>query len=133
VLIPVIIFFIRSRNEKKLDVAGNKIRKTKKLARKYLGEAKSSLGQKDQFYIALERALHNYLKSKLNIETGDFNKDKIRELLNKKNVGLADLESFVSVLTACEIARYTPLSSVDMKNDFERAAQIITRLDKQIK
>ena len=133
VLIPIIMFFIRSRNEKKLDVAGNKIRKTKKLARKYLGEAKSSLGQKDQFYIALERALHNYLKSKLNIETGDFNKDKVRELLNKKNVGLADLESFVSVLTACEIARYTPLSSVDMKNDFERAAQIITKLDKQIK
>ena len=81
----------------------------------------------------MERALHNYLKSKLNIKTGDFNKDKVRELLNEKNVGLADLESFVSVLTACEIARYTPLSSVDMKNDFERAAQIITKLDKQIK
>ena len=132
-LIPIIMYLIRNLNEKKLDIAGNKIRKTNKLARKYLGEAKNSLGQKDQFYIALERALHNYLKSKLNIETSDFNKNKVRELLNKKNIGLEDSENFVSVLTACEIARYTPLSNVDMKNDFERAAQIITKLDKQIK
>ena len=86
-----------------------------------------------EFYNALERALHNYLKSKLRIETSDFSKDKVRELLNDKKIGLTDLEGFVSVLTSCEIARYTPLSSVDMENDFEKAAQVIIKLDKQLK
>ena len=132
-LIPAFLFFIRSRKARELDVVGNKIRRTNRLARKYLSEAKNSLGQKDQFYNALERALHNYLKSKLRIETSDFSKDKVRELLNDKKIGLTDLEGFVSVLTSCEIARYTPLSSVDMENDFEKAAQVIIKLDKQLK
>lgn len=132
-LIPAFLFFIRSRKARALDVVGNKIRRTNRLARKYLSEAKNSLGQKDQFYNALERALHNYLKSKLRIETSDFSKDKVRELLNDKKIGLTDLEGFVSVLTSCEIARYTPLSSVDMENDFEKAAQVIIKLDKQLK
>ena len=132
-LIPVFMFVIRTRNTKALDISGNKIRRTNKLARKYLGEAKKSLGKKDQFYNALERALHNYLKSKLRIETSDFNKEKISQLLAEKNVGVSDLEGFVSVLTACEIARYTPLSKVDMQNDYEKAAQVILVLDRQLK
>lgn len=132
-LIPVFMFVIRTRNTKALDISGNKIRRTNKLARRYLGEAKKSLGKKDQFYNALERALHNYLKSKLRIETSDFNKEKISQLLAEKNVGVSDLEGFVSVLTACEIARYTPLSKVDMQNDYEKAAQVILVLDRQLK
>tara|TARA_B100000767_G_scaffold69119_1_gene65736 strand:+ start:219 stop:1982 length:1764 start_codon:yes stop_codon:yes gene_type:complete len=132
-LIPVFMFVIRTRNTKALDISGNKIRRANKLARKYLGEAKKSLGKKDQFYNALERALHNYLKSKLRIETSDFNKEKISQLLAEKNVGVSDLEGFVSVLTACEIARYTPLSKVDMQNDYEKAAQVILVLDRQLK
>jgi len=36
------------------------------------------------------------------------------------------------VLTACEIARYTPLSKVNMQNDYEKAAQVILVLDRQL-
>ena len=132
-LIPVFLFVIKRRSARALDVTGNKIKKANRLARKYLGEAKRYLGKKEQFYNALERALHNYLKSKLLIETSDFNKDKISELLAEKHVDLSVLKGFVSVLTSCEIARYTPLSNVDMENDYEKAAQIITALDKQLK
>ncbi len=64
-----------------------KLEETNRLARKYLSEAKKSLGKKEQFYNALERALHNYLKSKLHIETSEFNKEKINELLTKRSVG----------------------------------------------
>ena len=131
-LIPFIMFIIKRRAIRALDVAGNKIRKTTRLARKYLSDAKKSLGQKEQFYNALERALHNYLKSKLRIETSDFNKEKIEELLGNKNVNNATLEGFISLLTSCELARYTPLSTVDMQNDYEKAASVINDLDKQI-
>ena len=131
-LIPFIMFVVKRRTTRALDVTGNKIRKTNRLARKYLSNAKKSLGQKEQFYNALERALHNYLKSKLRLETSEFNKEKIKELLNNKNINSATLEGFISLLTSCELARYTPLSTVDMQNDYKKAAGVINDLDKQL-
>ncbi len=131
-LIPFIMFVVKRRTTSALDVTGNKIRKTNRLARKYLSNAKKSLGQKEQFYNALERALHNYLKSKLRLETSEFNKEKIEELLGNKNINSATLEGFISLLTSCELARYTPLSTVDMQNDYKKAAGVINDLDKQL-
>ena len=130
--IPFIMFVVRNRMTRALDVTGNKIRKTNRLARKYLSAAKKSLGKKEQFYNALERALHNYLKSKLRLETSEFNKEKIEELLENKNVDRATLKGFISLLTSCELARYTPLSTVDMQNDYGKAAIVINALDKQL-
>jgi len=130
--IPFIIFVVKRRTTRALDVTGNKIRNTSRLARKYLSNAKKSLGQKEQFYNALERALHNYLKSKLRLETSEFNKEKIEELLGNKNINSATLEGFISLLTSCELARYTPLSTVDMQNDYKKAAGVINDLDKQL-
>ena len=131
-LIPFIMFVVKRRTTRALDVTGNKIRKTNRLARKYLSNAKKSLGQKEQFYNALERALHNYLKSKLRLETSEFNKEKIEELLGNKNINSATLEGFISLLTSCELARYTPLSTVDMQNDYKKAAGVINDLEKQL-
>ena len=131
-LIPFIMLLIKSRMTRALDITGNKIRKTNRLARKYLSEARKSLGKKEQFYNALERALHNYLKSKLRLETSEFNKDKIEELLGNKNASSDTLEGFMSLLTACELARYTPLSTVDMQNDYKKAGRVINALDKQL-
>ena len=131
-LIPLIMLMVRNRMTRALDVSGNKIRKTNRLARKYLSAAKKSLGKKEQFYNALERALHNYLKSKLRLETSEFNKEKIEELLGDQNVNSTTLEGFISLLTSCELARYTPLSTVDMQNDYSKAASIINALDKQL-
>ncbi|MDC1265838.1 BatD family protein [Flavobacteriaceae bacterium] len=131
-LIPLILLMVRNRMTRALDVSGNKIRKANRLARKYLSAAKKSLGKKEQFYDALERALHNYLKSKLRLETSEFNKEKIEELLRNKNINSTTLEGFISLLTSCELARYTPLSTVDMQNDYSKAASIINALDKQL-
>jgi len=131
-IIPMLMFIVRNRMIRALDVSGNKIRKTNRLARKYLSDAKKSLGQKEHFYNALERALHNYLKSKLRLETSEFNKEKIEELLGDKNINRTTLDGFISLLTACELARYTPLSEVDMQNDYHKAASVINALDKQL-
>ena len=131
-LIPILMFLVKNKNLRALDLAGNKIRKTNRLARKYLSQAKKSLGEKEPFYNALERALHNYLKSKLRIETSEFNKEKIEEILQNKNVNNSTLEGFISLLTSCELARYTPLSTVDMQNDLDKAARVINALDKQL-
>jgi len=131
--IPIAIFVRRKKDQRDGDVVGNRIRKANKLARKYLGEAKKALGQKESFYNALERALHNYLKSKLSIVTIEFSKEKIQELLKEKAVNIATAVAFNELLESCELARYTPLSDVEMQQDYDKAARVISALDKQIR
>ena len=131
--IPLAMVYRRKLEERDADVFGNKIRKADKLARRYLSAAKKSLGKKEAFYIALEKALHNYLKAKLHIETSDFTKDKIEEILLKRGVNALTVSEFLSILKHCELARYTPITNVEMKQDYEKAAQTISVIDKEIK
>ena len=133
ILIPLIILYTKKREKISLDLTGNKIRKNNKLARKYLSEAKTSVGEKEPFYIALERALHNYLKAKLKIETSEFSKERINSLLTKKQVLRVDVVSFLGLLESCELARYTPFSASDMARDYDKALETISRLDKGLK
>jgi predicted house-cleaning noncanonical NTP pyrophosphatase (MazG superfamily) len=131
--IPIAIIIRKKKDERDSDVVGNRIRQTNKLARKYLSEAKKALGNKETFYNALERALHNYLKSKLHIETSEFSKDKIQELLQQKSVSEVTITEFVDLLQSCELARYTPFTNVEMQNDYDKGAKVISTLDKQIR
>ena len=122
----------RKHRERMADVEGNKLRKADRLAKKYLGDARKNMKDRVVFYESLERALHNYLKAKLNIETSDFSKDKISELLAEKQVAQATISEFIALLKSCEYARYTPTSDVAMQQDYEKAAQVISTIDKQI-
>ena len=130
--IPIGIIIGNKRAKRAGDIFGNKIRKADKLARKYLSEAKKQLGNQEAFYIALEKALHNFLKAKLRIETSDISKEKISEILKSKNVEVSTIEEFITVLNDCDFARYTPTTSVIMKQEFEKAKNIITKIDKYL-
>ncbi len=131
-VIPLAIAFGRRREAIAGDVHGNRIKKADKLARKYLSEAKRNLGSQKEFYIALELALHNYLKAKLHIQTAEMSKDRIKDLLNKKNVEETSSAEFISLLESCDFARYTPASNVEIQGDYEKAVRVISTLDKQL-
>ncbi|MBP2833345.1 protein BatD [Aquimarina sp. U1-2] len=130
--IPLFMFFGKKREERLNDVRGNRVRKADKLARKYLSEAKKNLGNQKAFYIAMERALHNYLKAKLHIQTSDMSKDRIQRLLKERNVDTAVTIEFIGLLESCEFARYTPSSSSAMQQDYEKASRVISTMDKQL-
>ncbi|NRR91233.1 protein BatD [Winogradskyella undariae] len=131
--IPLAIIVRRKQDARSADVQGNRIRKADRLAKKYLTEAKKAMGQKEAFYLALEKALHNYLKAKLNIETSDFNKEKIESLLIDRHVESEVVSDFISILENCELARYTPITQVTMQNDYDKAAKTISLIDKQLR
>lgn len=130
--IPIVILIAKRNDEKNNDLIGNKLRKAERLAKKYLSEARKQLGKKEAFYEALERALHNYLKAKLGIETADISEHKITEILKNKNINSTTINEFVEVLKQSDFARYTPISNSEMKEEFERAKQVIVELDKQL-
>jgi len=132
-VIPLAIIIRKKQDERNADFQGNRVRKANRLAKKYLSEAKKMLGKKEAFYVALERALHNYLKAKLNIETSDFNKEKIEKLLTERKVESIVISDFLSILENCELARYTPITQVTMQNDYDKSAKTISLIDKQLR
>lgn len=129
--IPIGIFIAKKNEERNNDIVGNKQRKAERLAKKYLSEAQKQLGKKEAFYEALERALHNYLKAKLGIETSEISKERITEILRDKNADNSTINQFIEVLKSSDFARYTPTTDTEMKAEFERAKQVIIQLDKQ--
>ena len=130
--IPIGIVIAKRNDARNNDVLGNKLRKADRLAKRYLSEAKKQLGTKEAFYVALEKALHNYLKAKLRIETSDISKEKITELLKRKSVNESTIRSFIEVFNSCDMARYSPVSVVEMKDDYEKSKLVITQIDKQL-
>jgi len=131
-LIPLIILIGTTRRKRLSDVEGKRFRKATKLAKKYLSAAKKNLGKQEAFYEALERALHNYLRAKLDIVTSEFSKEKITILLAERKVEEEVVSDFVGLLKSCEFARYTPTSDVTIKQDYEKAVGVISNIDKQI-
>ncbi|MBZ0326556.1 MAG: BatD family protein [Altibacter sp.] len=131
-LIPLFIIAGKKRKKRMADFEGNKLRKAERLAKKYLVEAKKNMKDKATFYEALERALHNYLKAKLNIETSDMSKDRIAVYLAERNVSGVTIDQFKSLLQSCEFARYTPASTVTIQQDYNKAVETITTIDKQL-
>ncbi|WP_411376906.1 hypothetical protein ACLHWH_10075 [Flavobacterium psychrophilum] len=131
-LIPIIMAIRKKKEAIDGDVFANKIKLSNKLAKKYLSEAKKQIANKEPFYIALEKAMHNFLKAKLHIETSEMSKDKITEILLSRNASPEDVSSFIALTENCELARYAPSTSVTIQQDYDKAVEIISILEKQI-
>ena len=132
IAIPISIVIAKNNQKRNNDLVGNKQRKAERLAKKYLSEAKKQLGEKEPFYEALERALHNYLKAKLGIETADISKEKITDILKNKSIETKTINQFIEVLEHSDMARYSQITTTEMEAEFERAKQVIVQLDKQL-
>src|SRR5690606_28124233 len=131
-LIPIVILAGRKRKLRLADVEGNRLREANRLAKKYLSEAKKNTGNTDAFYEALERALHNYLKAKLQIETSEMEKSHISSLLLQNKVSPSTVDEFMGLLKSCELARYASASRSAVDVDYEKAVKVISEIDKQM-
>jgi hypothetical protein len=132
VLIPVIVILKKRKDAEDYDIVGNKIKKSNALAKKYLSEAKKQINNKEPFYVALEKAMHNFLKAKLSIETSEMIKDKITEILLSRNATSETVKEFITLTESCELARYAPSTNTIINQDYQKAVEIISSLEKQI-
>ena len=130
--IPLLILLRRKKDAMAGDIAGNRTRMSNRLAKKYLSEAKKQIANKELFYVALEKAMHNFLKAKLEIETSEMSKEKISELLLSRNADAQSVSEFINLTENCELARYAPASTVSIQHDFDKAVSIISSLEKQL-
>jgi len=132
IALPILVLLRKRKEALDGDVTGNRIRMNNRLAKKYLSEAKKQINNKEPFYVALEKAMHNFLKAKLHIETSEMSKDNIQELLLSRNANPEVVADFIALTENCEFARYAPASSTSIQNDFDKAVEIISELEKQI-
>lgn len=130
-LMPIVVIFQRKKDAANKDIYGMRLRKTDRLARKYLREAKASVGNKERFYVNLEKSMHNFLKARLQIETSDLSKDRIRAILQDK-AAPESVNNFMTLMESCEIARYAPASQHAIDDDYDRAVTAIFELEKQL-
>lgn len=131
-LLPIIILARKKKEARDADEFGNRVRRNTKLAKKFLADAKKQMGYKVPFYMAMEKALHNFLKAKLHIETSEMSKENIQELLLNKKASETTVAQFITLMNDCEFARYTPSSEVAMQQDYNKAVEVISELEKQI-
>ena len=131
-MLPLIVLFKKKKDAIDSDVFGNRIKMNNRLAKKYLSEAKKQINNKELFYVALEKAMHNFLKAKLHIETSDMSKSNIQQLLLSKNAGAQTVIDFINLTENCELARFAQSSSTAIQQDFDKAVEIISDLEKQI-
>lgn len=131
-LIPAIVLFKKKKEAIDGDIVGNRIKKSNALAKKYLSEAQKHISNKEPFYIALEKALHNFLKAKLHIETSEMSKEKITEILLSRKATPETVSAFIRLTESCEFARYAPSTNEEIHHDYDKAVAIISDLEKQI-
>ena len=130
IVLIVCVFIYLKTNKKSISQSEKNAEEAKKLAYKFLENAKNDITNTDLFYISLEKALFNFLKSRFDFQTTEFSKEKIKLKLSKKNIPDSVIDSLIGILNSCEYARYTPSSSKETKVDYDKAVDVISNIEK---
>jgi hypothetical protein len=135
ILLLAALFFRQQHIRGNSDVVLVRQKKAAGMARKRLVNAEQmmKLGKKDDFYTEVLQALNNYLSFRLNIAVSDLSKEKIQEVLTKKNIDLALLEKLMQTLQTGEFAKYAPGSlSGDLQAVYQDTVNLVTELENQL-
>ena len=124
-IIVLIHFLIKKYKSKKID----KQKVAKKLSYKLLDESKNLIGDKLKFYETIDRALINYLKSKINLKNSELSDKYLTEKLSEIGVDKSSIELLLELLKNCKLARYTPLNIDAMNEDYEKAKLFMNKIE----
>lgn len=97
------------------DVAGRRISRANKVARKRLKLAEGFMKshQSEKFYEELLKAMWGYLSDKLSMPASQLTRQNIVDTLSGRGVPSELCDRVIKILDECEMARYTPDSSLD--------------------
>lgn len=135
VLILVLILVIYRRHLRiSADVVGLMRKKAGKVARGRLKKSERFMrkGRSQEFYAETLKALWGYMAQKLNIPAADLSRDNVSEKLLGIGASEELVRKVVDVIDNCEMARYASAASVDMKQTYTDASDVINALEKVI-
>ena len=113
------------------DIAGMRMKRATRMARKRLKKAESFLGSGDtnRFYEEIYRAIWGCLSDKYNIELSQLNRDTVSACLSDKQVPAEQQERIMKVLQDVDFARFAPGDAEAQKQTiYDEALQMIAEL-----
>ena len=126
-----IIAVLRKRRAAEQDVAGMRMKRAVRMARKRLKKAEGHLkgGDTVRFYEEIYRAIWGCLADKYNIPLADLNRDTVSACLLDKDVPQAQQEHIMQVLQDVDMARFAPVDPEAQKQKiFDEALQMIASI-----
>lgn len=137
ILLAAVSYFVAGAVLKsKGDVASSKRRTASKIARKKLSAAGGYLEKNlyTAFYEELHKALLGYVSDKLSMDLSEMSKDNICCKLTESGVDEGTAAEFISLLDACEFARYAPDAGHEaMNSHYQSALNVISAIDENMK
>ena len=127
---------LRHLAARRADVVGTRNRKATKMAMKRLQLASTFLKQNlyTAFYEELHKALLGFISDKLNIPSAELSRERIIEALTEGGVAQPVADTFISILDACEYARYSPATGNEaMAAHYTSALDVISSIDSDMK
>ena len=127
---------LRSAAARRADVVSSKNRRATKMALSRLKTAGDFLSKNlyTAFYEELHRALLGFMSDKLNISGEALSRDNMSSSLLSGGVPQETVDQFISLLDACEYARYAPSEGNEaMKAHYDSAVDVISKIDSSMK
>ena len=126
-----ILIFSKRRREAEQDVAGMRMKRAVRLARKRLKRAESHLHDADSnaFYEEIYRAIWGCLSDKYNIPLSTLSRDTVTQCLVDKQVPAEQQERIMKVLQEVDLARFAPGDAhTQMQSVYNDALNMIVAL-----
>lgn len=117
------------------DVKRTRNKKANKVARMRLKQAQVYMKENlhTPFYEELHKAMLGYISDKLAIQFSDMQRDTIREVLEQKGAGDENIDSFMTLLEECEMARYSQSGGAGaMAEQYGKAMETISNLENKL-
>ena len=136
-LVFSLVYLFRKRKRmEQANVMLARNRKASKLARKRLKNASRYMKESNEsaLYEAILKALWGYLSDKLSIPASSLSRENIAVNFKKYGIDKELIRAFSDLLDECEYAQYAPHGSgSEMKDVYEKAVQIIVKLEQKLK
>jgi len=132
----VVYVVMNKRREHMNDVIRVRNSKANKIARTRLKAAGVLLKQKlfEAYYEELHRALWGYIADKLGLSQAECSRERISELLRKRNVETETISNFTDIIDSCEYARYAPdPGQLEKERIFDMAVKAISNMEQALK
>ncbi len=128
-------FALRKRIRDNRNVVLVRGRRANKVAIQRLKSARGYMADDNRraFYEEMLRALWGYMGDKLNIPVANLTKERVREELQKRGLSAAEAERFPAIITRCDEAQYSPGGTVNMKEVYAEAIDLLSHIESVIK
>ncbi len=134
VIVIALMVIYRKRVALMADVAGMRMRKAVKVAKKRLRNAHDCMRRKDEagFYEEMLKALWGYLGDKLSMPTSELSRDNVSDKLISAGVSQQGVNEAIALIDQCEFAKYASSAGADMQSVYDAGCRFINRIEQEI-